>query len=130
MKKKVDIFVGRRKTSVARVRLIPGKGEIIINNRKVDDYFGRKTYKMIILQPIELTNSKGSYDIYVNVKGGGLTGQAGAVRHGISRALAANNSENRSILKENGFLTRDSRKVERKKPGLRGARRGFQFSKR
>lgn len=130
MKKNIDIFVGRRKRSVARVRLIPGKGEIIINNRNVDDYFGRKTYKMIILQPMELTGSLRSFDIYVNVRGGGLTGQAGAIRHGISRALAKDNPENRSILKASGFLTRDSRKVERKKPGLRGARRGFQFSKR
>ncbi len=130
MNKNVDIFVGRRKRSVARVRLLPGKGEIIVNDRKVDDYFGRKTYKMIILQPMELTGAINNYDIYVNVRGGGLTGQAGAVRHGISRALAEGNPENRALLKEKGFLTRDSRKVERKKPGMRGARRGFQFSKR
>jgi len=130
MNKNVDIFVGRRKRSVARVRLLPGKGEIIVNDRKIDDYFGRKTYKMIILQPMELTESENSYDIYVNVRGGGLTGQAGAIRHGISRALAEGNPENRALLKEKGFLTRDSRKVERKKPGMRGARRGFQFSKR
>ncbi|MEA1986893.1 MAG: 30S ribosomal protein S9 [Candidatus Marinimicrobia bacterium] len=130
MKDKKEIFVGRRKSSVARVRLKPGKGEITINKRDVDNYFGRKTYKMIILQPMELTESLDSFDIFVNVRGGGLTGQAGAIRHGISRALASMDSDNRAVLKEKGFLTRDSRKVERKKPGLRGARRAFQFSKR
>ncbi|RKY52084.1 MAG: 30S ribosomal protein S9 [Candidatus Neomarinimicrobiota bacterium] len=124
------IIVGRRKSSVARVIARPGSGKIIINKREMNDYFGRETYSMVIRQPLELTKMDGKYDFFVNVRGGGLTGQAGAVRLGISRTLIALYPNLRPELKAAGFLTRDSRKVERKKYGLRGARRAFQFSKR
>ena len=122
---------GRRKTSTARVRLIPeGSGLAIINRKPVDDYFDRDTMKMMIMQPLELTENVGNFDLYVNVKGGGKTGQAGAIRHGISRALLQADPELRAILKKAGFLTRDARMKERKKYGQKGARARFQFSKR
>ena len=122
---------GRRKTATARVRLIPeGSGVAIINRRPVDDYFDRDTMKMMIMQPLELTENVGNFDIYVNVKGGGKAGQAGAIRHGIARALLQSDPELRTILKKSGFLTRDARMKERKKYGQKGARARFQFSKR
>lgn len=122
---------GRRKTSTARVRLIPeGTGVSIVNRKPLDDYFDRDVMKMMIMQPLELTETMGKFDIYVNVKGGGKTGQAGAIRHGISRALLQADPELRPILKKAGFLTRDSRMKERKKYGQKGARARFQFSKR
>jgi len=124
------ITVGRRKSSVARVIARPGTGKIVVNKRDMGDYFGRETYSMVIRQPLELTKMEGRYDFFVKVRGGGLTGQAGAVRLGISRSLIDMHPELRPELKAAGFLTRDSRKVERKKYGLRGARRAFQFSKR
>lgn len=124
------ITIGRRKSSVARVVARPGTGKIVVNQHEMNDYFGRETYSMIIRQPLELTKMDSRYDFFVNVKGGGLTGQAGAVRLGISRMLITLHPELRPELKSAGFLTRDSRKVERKKYGLRGARRAFQFSKR
>ena len=121
--------VGRRKEAIARVRLVPGKGDIIINKRGLDDYFGLETLKMSVRKPLVLVKASG-FDILVNVKGGGLTGQAGAIRHGISRALAKANPELRGELKKAGFLTRDPRMKERKKYGLKSARRAPQFSKR
>ncbi len=121
---------GRRKEAIARVWLLPGEGTVTINNRPVDNYFGRETSKMIMMQPLELTEKTGKVDIKVNVCGGGLSGQAGAIRHGISRALCEMDPELRSTLKRAGFLTRDAREVERKKYGRRGARRRFQYSKR
>ncbi len=121
---------GRRKSSVARVRLYPGSGKITINNRDVDDYFGLETLKLIINQPFGVTGSEGKFDVVVNVKGGGISGQAGAIRHGISRALLLADEENRAALKKAGFLTRDPRMKERKKYGLKAARRASQFSKR
>ncbi|MDD2429778.1 MAG: 30S ribosomal protein S9 [Eubacteriales bacterium] len=121
--------VGRRKTAVARVRLVPGNGNIIINKREIDNYFGLETLKMTVRQPLELTRVTG-FDVLVNVNGGGLAGQSGAIRHGISRALIKANPELRASLKKAGFLTRDPRMVERKKYGLKGARRAPQFSKR
>ncbi len=122
--------VGRRKMAVARVRLLPGEGKIIINKRDIDNYFGLETLKMSVRQPLVLTNVGGSFDVMVNVNGGGLTGQAGAIRHGISRALCKANPELRAALKKAGFLTRDPRMKERKKYGLKAARRAPQFSKR
>lgn len=124
------ITIGRRKSSVARVIARPGSGKIIVNKRELDAYFGRQTYSMIIRQPLEITETGTKYDFFVNVRGGGLTGQAGAIRLGISRMLLEMNESLRPKLKAAGFLTRDSREVERKKYGLRGARRAFQFSKR
>ena len=124
------IIIGRRKSSVARVIARPGQGKVTVNKRDMSDYFGRPTYSMVIRQPLELTKMDGKYDFNINVNGGGLTGQAGAIRLGISRMLVALHPELRPALKAAGFLTRDSRKVERKKYGLRGARRAFQFSKR
>ncbi|AID45332.1 30S ribosomal protein S9 [Candidatus Arthromitus sp. SFB-mouse-Japan] len=121
---------GRRKKSVARVFLVPGSGNVIINKRNIDDYFGLDTLKYIVNQPLVLTNTMSSYDVKVNVHGGGLTGQAGAIRHGISRALIKVDDNLRSILKKEGFLTRDPRMKERKKYGLKKARRAPQFSKR
>ena len=122
---------GRRKSSVARVRLYPGTGRITINNRPIDDYFGLDTLKLIVRQPLELTNTTGQYDIVCRVCGGGVTGQAGAIRHGISRALLqVENEKLRPVLKKAGFLTRDPRMKERKKYGLKAARRAPQFSKR
>ena len=121
---------GRRKTSVARVWLMPGEGNVTINERSIDDYLKRETAKMIIRQPLELTETLGKFDIYVNVRGGGISGQAGAIKHGISRALLAVNPDFRPLLKKSGFLTRDSRVKERKKYGQPGARKRFQYSKR
>ena len=121
---------GRRKKSVARVRLVPGKGEITINKRTIDDYFGLETLKAILRQPLVATNTEGKFDVICNVHGGGFTGQAGAIRHGIARALLTVDAENRPALKEAGFLTRDPRMKERKKYGLKAARRAPQFSKR
>ncbi len=128
---KVQYFgTGRRKSSVARVRLIPGEGNIIINDRNIDEYFGLETLKLIVRQPLALTSTVSEYDVLVNVFGGGYTGQAGAIRHGISRALLEVDVEYRASLKKAGFLTRDPRMKERKKYGLKKARRAPQFSKR
>ncbi|MEO4055230.1 30S ribosomal protein S9 [Solibacillus sp. CAU 1738] len=124
------IGTGRRKSSTARVRLVPGEGKIVINNRDVADYLPYETLLLIINQPLEATETKGSYDVHVNVNGGGFTGQAGAIRHGIARALLQVDPDFRPVLKSAGLLTRDARMKERKKPGLRGARRAPQFSKR
>jgi small subunit ribosomal protein S9 len=121
---------GRRKTAVARVYLRPGKGDITVNRRTFDEYFPNRVLKMIIRQPMMLTETNDKFDILVNVDGGGATGQAGAIRHGISRALLEYNAELRPRLKAAGFLTRDARKVERKKYGQPKARKRFQFSKR
>lgn len=121
---------GRRKKSVARVRLVPGQGNIIINHRQMDEYFGLKTLELIVRQPLELTGTVNQYDVLVNVQGGGYTGQAGAIRHGIARALLEVDGEFRSSLKKAGFLTRDPRMKERKKYGLKKARKASQFSKR
>ena len=121
---------GRRKESIARVRLMAGKGEITVNGRKLDEYFGTEILKVIVNQPFAVTNTVGKYDVIVKVIGGGYTGQAGAIRHGISRALLEANSEFRPALKANGFLTRDPRMKERKKYGLKKARKAPQFSKR
>ena len=130
--KKNDVWrtLGRRKSSVARVIISNGNGKYTINNRSIDDYFGRDVLKMVTRQPFELLGIGGKYDVNVNVKGGGLSGQAGAIRLGISRAIEKVNPDYRKTLKENGYLTRDSREVERKKPGQPGARKKFQFSKR
>ena len=121
---------GRRKKSVARVRVYAGTGKITINGRDIDDYFGLDTLKLIVRQPLNLTGTEGNFDIVCNVSGGGVTGQAGAIRHGLSRALLQYNEELRATLKKAGFLTRDPRMKERKKYGLKGARRAPQFSKR
>lgn len=121
---------GRRKSSVARVYLLPGSGKITVNKRDIDDYFGFETLKLIIRQPLELTDTASRYDIKINVFGGGYTGQAGAIRHGIARALLQADEDFRQPLKKAGFLTRDPRMKERKKYGLKGARRAPQFSKR
>ncbi len=131
-KKKVQYWgTGRRKKAIARVRLIPaGDGAITINNKSLDEYFGLDTLKFIVRQPLVLTDNLTKYDVVVNVCGGGFTGQAGAIRHGISRALLEAEPETRAALKKEGFLTRDSRMKERKKYGLKKARRAPQFSKR
>ncbi len=121
---------GRRKSSVARVYLVPGSGKITINKRDMDDYFGLDTLKLIVRQPLELTNTTDKFDVLVNVYGGGFTGQAGAIRHGISRALLKADPDFRPALKKAGYLTRDPRMKERKKYGLKKARRAPQFSKR
>jgi small subunit ribosomal protein S9 len=128
---KVQYFgTGRRKESVARVRLLPGDGKFTINGRDIDDYFGLETLKMIARQPLALTNTTDSFDVVVNVYGGGFNGQAGAIRHGIARVLVEADINLRPELKKAGFLTRDDRMVERKKYGLKKARRAPQFSKR
>jgi small subunit ribosomal protein S9 len=124
------IGTGRRKSSVARVRLVPGDGKIIINDRDVEDYVPFATLREVIKQPLNTTETLGSYDVLVNVHGGGYTGQAGAIRHGIARALLSVDPDFRPALKSAGFLTRDARMKERKKYGLKGARRAPQFSKR
>lgn len=121
---------GRRKNSVARVRLVPGEGRILVNQRDLDEYFGLETLKLIVKQPLNLTETLGQYDVLVNTHGGGFTGQAGAIRHGIARALLKVDPEYRGSLKRAGFLTRDPRMKERKKYGLKAARRAPQFSKR
>ena len=121
---------GRRKSAVARVFLKPGEGKILINGRTPEDYFPRETSRMIMGQPFDVLEKQGQFDVEVNVRGGGVAAQAEAVRHGISRALLSVNADYRSPLKRAGYLTRDSRKVERKKPGRPGARKRFQYSKR
>jgi small subunit ribosomal protein S9 len=121
---------GRRKTSTARVFLKPGTGKITVNSRELDQYFGRVTGRMVVRQPLELTDTLGQFDVYVTVKGGGGSAQAGAIRHGITRALMEYNEDFRGQLREAGYVTRDARQVERKKVGLRKARRRPQFSKR
>ena len=121
---------GRRKKSVARVRLVPGTGAITINKRDIDDYFGLETLKVVVRQPLELTKTTYKFDVLINVQGGGFTGQAGAIRHGIARALLEVDEEYRAVLKAEGYLTRDPRMKERKKYGLKAARRAPQFSKR
>jgi len=121
---------GRRKSSIARVYLVPGKGKITINKRDMDSYFGLETLKLIVRQPLALTETADKFDVLVNVHGGGFTGQAGAIRHGISRALLQADGDYRPALKKAGFLTRDPRMKERKKYGLKAARRAPQFSKR
>ena len=130
MAKKYFYGTGRRKEAVARVRVIPGKGKITINDRTIEEFFGLETLRMIVKQPLVVTNNESKYDVIVKVIGGGYTGQAGAIRHGLSRALLQANEENRAILKKSGFLTRDSREKERKKYGLKKARKAPQFSKR
>lgn len=124
------IGTGRRKSSVARVRLVPGTGKIVINNRDIENYIPFEALRVVVRQPLVATETVGSYDILVNVKGGGYTGQAGAIRHGIARALLQADPEYRPTLKRAGLLTRDARMKERKKYGLKGARRAPQFSKR
>src|SRR5665647_2178186 len=121
---------GRRKKSIARVRLLPGTGEITINDRNIDNYFGLETLKVIVRQPFGVTSTQSKFDVKCKVQGGGFTGQAGAIRHGIARALLAVDLEYRQALKKAGFLTRDSRMKERKKYGLKKARKASQFSKR
>jgi small subunit ribosomal protein S9 len=121
---------GRRKTSTARVFLRPGSGNITVNDRPLDEFFGRKTARMIVRQPLELTQLDKRFDVHVTVKGGGMTGQAGAIRHGLTRALIDYDETLRKSLRDAGYVTRDAREVERKKVGLRKARRGTQFSKR
>ena len=121
---------GRRKSSVARVRLVPGEGNIVINDRELNQYFGLKTLELIVNQPLEITETKGQYDVLVNVNGGGISGQAGAIRHGIARALLKVDAEFRPALKKAGFLTRDPREKERRKYGLKKARKASQFSNR
>ena len=121
---------GRRKSSVARVRIVEGSGKITINGKDIDEFFGLETLKVIVRQPLTVTNTTSKYDVICSVKGGGFTGQAGAIRHGIARALNEANSEYRPTLKQNGFLTRDPRMKERKKYGLKKARKAPQFSKR
>ncbi|WP_378954989.1 30S ribosomal protein S9 [Pelosinus sp. sgz500959] len=121
---------GRRKTSVARVRLVPGEGNVLVNGRSLPEYFGRKTLELIVKQPLNLTETLGKYDVLIKVAGGGPSGQAGAVRHGISRALLLVDAEYRPSLKKAGFLTRDPREKERRKYGLKKARKASQFSKR
>ena len=128
---KADFYgTGRRKSSVARVRVYSGNGNITINGRDIDDYFGLETLKLIVRQPVALTETADKFDIVVNVNGGGVSGQAGAIRHGLSRALLQYDENLRPALKKAGFLTRDPRMKERKKYGLKGARRAPQFSKR
>ena len=121
---------GRRKTSVARVRLVPGEGNVVINGRHIDEYFGIKTLDLIVKQPLNLTETADKYDVIANVQGGGPSGQAGSIRHGISRALLELDAELRPALKKAGFLTRDPREKERRKYGLKKARKASQFSKR
>ena len=132
MAKALESFygTGRRKSSVARVRLIKGNGKVTINGRDIDDYFGLETLKLIVRQPLALTETSEKYDVICRVAGGGVTGQAGAIRHGIARALLQSEDEVRPVLKKAGLLTRDPRMKERKKYGLKGARRAPQFSKR
>ncbi len=121
---------GRRKSAVARVRLLPGQGTFTINGKDIEEYFGYEALKELAKSPLQLTEKLGQYDVKVNVKGGGFTGQAGAIRHGVARALLESDEELKPVLKRAGFLTRDSRKKERKKPGLKKARKASQFSKR
>ena len=129
-KSEVYLGTGRRKKSIARVRLTEGKGNIVVNGKTLDEYFGTEILKVIVKQPFAVTNTEGKYDVICKVTGGGFTGQAGAIRHGIARALNEANEDYRPALKANGFLTRDSRMKERKKYGLKKARKAPQFSKR
>ena len=131
-KKSVKKFygTGRRKSSIARVYLLPGKGNITVNKRSLDEYFGLETLKVIVKQPLAAIDAESKFDVIVTVKGGGYTGQAGAIRHGIARALCEEDAENRPVLKKAGYLTRDPRMKERKKYGLKSARRAPQYSKR
>ena len=128
--KVVFLGTGRRKSSIARVRLVEGKGSITVNGKDINEYFGEETLRVIVKQPLTVTNTLSKYDVIAKVQGGGFSGQAGAVRHGIARALNEANSEYRPVLKSNGFLTRDPRMKERKKYGLKKARKAPQFSKR
>ena len=121
---------GKRKNAIARVRLVPGEGKIIVNKRPAEDYFPGQTLVRLIRQPLELLSLTGKFDIYANIAGGGIAGQAGALRHGIAKSLLEVNPEYRRTLKSKGFLTRDAREKERKKPGQKGARKKFQYSKR
>ena len=121
---------GRRKKSIARVYIMPGKGNITVNKRDIDDYFGMETLKVVVRQPLVALNATDKFDVIITVKGGGTTGQAGAIRHGLARALVKADEDNRQILKKEGYLTRDPRMKERKKYGLKAARRAPQFSKR
>ena len=133
MAKKENIVfygTGRRKNAIARVRITEGTGKITINGKDIDEFFGMETLKVIVRQPLTVTNTSAKYDVIATVKGGGFTGQAGVIRHGLARALNEANSEYRPILKQNGFLTRDPRMKERKKYGLKKARKAPQFSKR
>jgi small subunit ribosomal protein S9 len=130
MAEQTSYATGKRKTSIARVWLTPGKGKIIVNQRTLDEYFSRATSRMVVLQPLKITQTEGQYDISVNVQGGGLSGQADAIKHGISKALLELNQSLRPTLKKAGFVTRDSRIKERKKYGQPGARKRFQYSKR
>ncbi len=131
-KKETTVFLGtgRRKSSIARVRIMPGKGNLIVNGKSLDEYLPTETLRIIAKLPFDVTNTNGKFDMIVKVEGGGLSGQAGAIRHGLARALVEANEENRPALKSAGFLTRDSRMKERKKPGLKKARKAPQFSKR
>lgn len=131
-KKETTVFLGtgRRKSSIARVRIMPGKGNLIVNGKSLDEYLPTEVLKNIAKMPFDVTGTNGKFDMIVKVEGGGLSGQAGAIRHGLSRALLVANEENRTALKAAGFLTRDSRMKERKKPGLKKARKAPQFSKR
>ncbi len=128
--KVVFLGTGRRKSSIARVRLVEGKGSITVNGKDINEYFGEETLRVIVKQPLTVTNTLSKYDVIAKVQGGGFSGQAGAVRHGIARALNEANAEYRPVLKANGFLTRDPRMKERKKYGLKKARKAPQFSKR
>ncbi len=130
MAKLQNYGTGRRKSAVARVRLLPGKGDITVNGKKLDDYFGLEIVKREVRRPLAITGTEGKFDVIAKVQGGGTTGQAGALRHGISRALIQTDAELRPILKKAGFLTRDPRMKERKKYGLKKARKASQFSKR
>ena len=129
-RREVHVAVGKRKTAIARVRMRSGEGKIVVNTRTLEDYFGRETSRMVFRQAFELTETSGSFDVFVNVSGGGLSGQADAIRHGVSRALIKVEPTYRPALKKAGYLTRDARQKERKKYGQRGARARFQFSKR
>jgi len=129
-RREVHVATGKRKSAVARVRMSAGEGRLVVNDRTLEDYFGRETSRMIVQQPFELTNTKGQYDLSVNVGGGGVAAQATAIRHGITRALLLANPEFRSALKKAGFITRDPREVERKKYGRHKARKRPQYSKR
>jgi len=131
-KKETTVFLGtgRRKSSIARVRIMPGKGNLIVNGKSLDEYLPTEVLRNLAKMPFDVTGTNGKFDMIVKVEGGGLSGQAGAIRHGLSRALLAANEENRTALKSAGFLTRDSRMKERKKPGLKKARKAPQFSKR
>lgn len=130
MPETINIITGKRKTAVARVRIKPGTGKIVVNGKNAPDYFCRPTSIRLIEQPFELTNTAGKFDVDANIQGGGLSGQAGALRHGITKALIEQNPDLRLVLKRAGLITRDSRVKERKKYGLSGARRAYQFSKR